>query len=62
MKGKGSIVLKNKITCDNTCYVEGIKYNFLNVSQLNRSRCKVEFSQKKELIYDDKGELIGSGD
>ena len=32
------------------------------MSQLNRTGCKVEFNQKGAIIYDAKGELIGSGD
>ena len=32
------------------------------MSLLNRSRCKVEFNQKRALIYDAKGKLIVSGD
>ena len=54
MKGKWSIVLIYKITYANTYYVEGLNYNFLSVSKLNRFGCKVEFNQKKVLIYDAK--------
>ena len=59
---KGSVILTDMITCDNTYYVEGLNYNLLSVSQLNWSRCKVEFNQKRAMIYDAKGEIIGSGD
>ena len=38
IKGNGSIILTNKITCDNTYFVEGLNYNLLSVAQLNRSR------------------------
>ena len=31
IKGKGSIILIEKITCDNTYYVEGLNYNLLSV-------------------------------
>ena len=62
MNGKGSIVLIDKITCDNTYFVEGLNYNLLSVAQLNRSGYKVEFNQKKALIYNSEGELSGSGD
>ena len=62
IKGKGSIVLVEKITCDNTYFVEGINYNFLSVAQLNRLGYKVEFNQKKDLFYNSKGKLNGSGD
>ena len=60
-KSKGSIVLINKITCENTYFV-GLNYNFLSVAQLNRSGYKVEFNQKKALIYNFEGELSGSGE
>ena len=35
IKGKGSIKLTDKISCDNAYYVEGLNYNLLSVSQLN---------------------------
>ena len=60
MKGKGSIVLIDKITCENTYLVEGLNYNFLSIAQLNRFGYKVEFNQKKALIYNSKGELSNS--
>jgi hypothetical protein len=62
IKGKGSIRLKDKIMCENAYYVKGLNYNLLNVSQLNNSRCKVEFEFRKAKIYDTDGKLIGSGD
>ena len=43
IKGKGSIKLTDKISCDNAYYVEGLNYNLLSVSQLNKLECKVEF-------------------
>ena len=60
VKGKGFVVLIEKITCDNTYFVEGLNYNFLSVTQLNRSRYKVEFNQKKALIYNSEGDLSRS--
>ena len=48
--------------CDNIYYVEGLNYNFLNVSQLNSLGCKVEFYIMIENIYDTDGKLIGKGD
>lgn len=62
IKGKRSIKLTDKITCDNAYYVEGLYYNLLSVSQLNSLGCKVEFPNRKAKIYDVNGELIGSGD
>ena len=62
MKGKRSIVLIDKITCENTYFVEGLNYNFLSVAQLNKLGYKVEFNQKKSLIYNSEGELSGSGE
>ena len=41
MKGKGYVVLIDKITCENTYFVEGLKYNLLSVAQLNKSGHKV---------------------
>ena len=32
VKGKGSVILIDKITCDHTYYVEGLNYNLLSVS------------------------------
>ena len=62
MKGKGSVVLIEKITCENTYFVEGMNNNLLSVAQLNKSGYKVKFNQKKTLIYNSKGELSGSGE
>ena len=62
MKGKGSVILTDKTTCGNTYYVEGLNYNFLSVTQLNISGCKVEFNQRKALIYNEEGKINGSGD
>ena len=62
MKGKGFVILTYKITCENTYYVEGLNYNLLNVAQLKRSSCKVEFNQRKALIYNEEDKIIGSGD
>lgn len=52
----------DKIICENAYYVEGLNYNFLSVSQLNSTVCKVEFGNRKVKIYDANGELIGNGD
>ena len=62
IKGKGSITLTDKILCDNAYYVEGLNYNLLSVSQLNKLGCKVEFENKTAKIYDASGKLIGKGD
>ena len=62
MKGKGFVVFIDKITCENTYFVEGLNYNLLSVVQLNRLGYKVEFNQKKALIYNSRGELSGSGE
>ena len=60
MKGKGYVVLTNKIICDNTKFLEGLNYNLLSVAQLNRSGCKVEFIQRMALIYNIESNLIRS--
>ena len=62
IRGKGSIKLIDKISCDNAYYVEGLNYNLLSVSQLNKFGCKVEFENKTTKIYDTNGKLIGKGD
>ena len=62
IKGKGSIKLTKKISCDNTYYVEGLNYNLLSVSQLGNIGCKVEFENRIAKIYDSQGNLIGKGD
>ena len=36
VKGKDTIQLTDKITCDNVYWVEGLNYNLLSVSQLNK--------------------------
>ncbi|MFA1255992.1 hypothetical protein, partial [Klebsiella pneumoniae] len=41
IKGKGRIKIKEKISCDNAYYVEGLNYNLLSVSQLGNIGCKV---------------------
>ena len=59
---KVSIKLIDNISCDNAYYVEGLNYNLLSVSQLNKLGCKVEFENKIAKIYDASGKLIGKGD
>ena len=61
LKEKSSIQLKDKISCDNSYYVEGINYNLLSMSQLNSLGCKVEFENKIAKIYDTNGKIIGKG-
>ena len=51
IKGNGSIKLTDKILGDNAYYFEGITYNMLSVSQLNNSRCKVQFEHNIAKIY-----------
>ena len=62
IKRKGSIKLIYKISSDNAYYVEGLNYNLLSVSQLNKLGCKVEFENKSTKIYDINGKLIVKGD
>ena len=52
IKGKGTIKLTKKISCDNAYYVEGLNYNLLSVPQLGNVGCKVEFGNKTTKIYD----------
>ena len=62
MKGKESVILNDKIKCNNAYWVDGLKYKLLSVEQLNNLGYQVEFQKKKEKFYDASGELIGSGD
>ena len=62
VKWKGSIILIDKITYDKNYNVEGLNYNMLNVVQLNRLGCIVEFNQRKASIYNVEGKIIRSGD
>ena len=62
IKGKGSIKIIEKISCDDAYYVEGLNYNLLSVSQLSNIGCKVEFGNKTSKIFDTNGNLIGKGD
>ena len=62
IKGKGSIKLIDKISCDNAYYVEGLNYTLFTVSQLNNTGCKVQFVNKTAKIFDADDKLIGKGD
>ena len=42
--------------------MEGLNFNLLSVSKVNKSGYRVEFHQTKAKIYDTNGKLIGSGD
>ena len=35
VEGRGTIMLNNKIMCENAYWVNGLNYNILSVSQLN---------------------------
>ena len=43
VKGRGSLMLNDKIRCENAYWVQGLKYNVLSVVQLNNIGHKVEF-------------------
>ena len=62
IKGKSSIKLIEKISCDNAYYVESLNYNLLSVSHLANIGCKVEFGNTTAKVYDTDGNLIGKGD
>ena len=42
VKGRESIILNDKIRCDNAYWVDGLKYNSLSVAQLNNLGYQVE--------------------
>lgn len=60
MKGKGSIILNDKIIYHNIYWVDGLIYNLLSVAQLNSLGYRVEFQKKKAKNLDSFGELIES--
>lgn len=62
IKGKGTIQLTNKITCENVYQVEGINYNLLSISQLNKLGYIFEFHKRKAKIHDDYGKIMGTSD
>ena len=62
VKDKGTIQLIDKIKCGNFYQHEGLNYNLLSDSQLNKSGYRVEFHDRMAKIYDVDGMLIGSGD
>lgn len=37
VKGKGSILMNNKIRCENAYWVKGLNYNMLSVAQINNT-------------------------
>ena len=41
IKGKGTIQLIDKITCENVYWVEGLNYNLLSVSKMKKSGYRV---------------------
>ena len=61
VKGKGSLVLNEKIKCDHAFYVQRLKYNLSSVSHLNNSSHKLEFHKRRFKIFDDKANIIGIG-
>ena len=60
VKGKGSFMLNDKIRCDDAYWVQGLKYDLLSVSQLNKLGHKMKFKKRKVKIFDDEGNLIGT--
>lgn len=61
IKGRGSIVLNEKMRCDDGYWVKGLNYNLLSVSQLNNTGHRLEFQNRKVQIYGTNGDLIGIG-
>ena len=58
IKCKGTIQLIDKITCDSVYLVEGLNYNFLSVSKLNKSGYRVECHNRKDKVHDGDGKII----
>ena len=59
MKGKGTIQLTDKLSCDNVYWVEGLNYNLLSILQPKKLGYIVEFHNRKAKIHDVDGKLIG---
>ena len=60
VKGRGSLILNDKIKCYDVYWVQGLKYNLLSVSQLNNLHQNLEFKNRKVKIFDDKGNILGT--
>ena len=43
MKGRGTLMLNDKIRFDDAYWVEGLKYKLLSIDQLNKTGQKIEF-------------------
>jgi hypothetical protein len=53
VKGKGLLMLNDKIRCDDVYWVQEFKYNLLSVAQLNNLGHKLELKKRKVKIFDD---------
>ena len=60
IKGKGCISLTNELRCDNSYWIEELKYNLLSVAQLNNIGFKVEFMNGKAKLLDGSGKQTKS--
>lgn len=61
VRGKGSLMINDRLKCENAYLVKGLNYNLLSVAQLNNSGHRVSFESKKVKIFDDGGRLVGTG-
>ena len=43
MKGRGTLMLNDKIRLDDVYWVEGLKYKLLSIAQLNNTGQNLEF-------------------
>ena len=62
IKGKGSVLLKEKVKAENIMYVEGLKHNLLSVSQMCDQGTEVIFRSNGGSVHDlDTGETVIKG-
>jgi len=62
IKGKGSIILKEKVKAGNVMYVDGLKHNLLSVSQMCDQGNEVIFRSNGCIVRDlDTGDIVIKG-
>ena len=62
IKGKGSVFLKEMVKANNVMYVNGLKHNFLSVSQMCYQGNEVVFRSKECVVHElDTGKTVIKG-
>lgn len=62
MKGRESLILNDKINCDDPYWLQGLEYNLLSVAQLSNTSHGLEFLNAKIIIYDVDEKFIRTGE